>query len=769
MKFLLLFIFSIAAVSAQDCSFSLTGKVSELSTEYSMQNVYVTIKETNQKTLTNEEGEFSFFNLCPGEYHITASHVGCEDSVTYCKVNQNRSLDIKLKHFSELLSEAVVHGKELKSIQENNVVTNKTIKENVNKSFGDLLSDVEGVSSLKIGNAVSKPIIHGLTGSRVGFIDSGVPLASQQWGVDHAPEIDPTKADHISVVKGVAALEYATSANALVVVEPHVIKKEPHLHGEASYIYDTNSRGSTANVSFENYNKIVSFFVSGTLKRSGDARAPDYFLTNTGSSQQNVSLLLEKNIGKKIKLKANYSYYNTESGIFSGAFADTEEDLIRSFTAEVPNNINDSFSYDINSPKQEVSHNFLKLLGSYEFSNVSKLNFEYSFQKNQRAEFDVRRTEELTNTPELDLELESRYISSVFSTKFSGNDNFKTGIQYTETLNRNIFGTGTTPLIPDSNSEKIGVFATYTSQINKLTYEFGARLNFSDFNVATAISQEREVRRFSYDYTNYGVTAGVTYAFSRGLKTAFNVGYSTRGADTNELFSFGVHQGNARFERGSVFGNEETFLEEERNFKTTWSWDYRIGNKLFLQTLPYINFIDNYIYIASENNNRLTLRGTFPTFAYTQTDALITGNDFKLLYSPTDQLKFTFKYAYIYGKDLTFDRALVFIPANNGSITTSYNLKDLKHFKNTNLGLTVSHTARQNNFDLEQELVAPPDAYTLLNLSADTVITVDGHSFDFGLKVENLTNTTYRNYLNRLRFFSDERGINLSFRLGYKF
>ena len=63
MKFLFLFIFSIAAVSAQDCSFSLTGKVSELSTEYSMQNVYVTIKETNQKTLTNEEGEFSFFDL----------------------------------------------------------------------------------------------------------------------------------------------------------------------------------------------------------------------------------------------------------------------------------------------------------------------------------------------------------------------------------------------------------------------------------------------------------------------------------------------------------------------------------------------------------------------------------------------------------------------------------------------------------------------------------------------------------------------------------
>jgi iron complex outermembrane receptor protein len=35
-------------------------------------------------------------------------------------------------------------------------------------------------------------------GNRVSIINNGIAQSGQQWGVDHAPEIDPFTADHIT-------------------------------------------------------------------------------------------------------------------------------------------------------------------------------------------------------------------------------------------------------------------------------------------------------------------------------------------------------------------------------------------------------------------------------------------------------------------------------------------------------------------------------------------------------------------------------------------
>lgn len=761
----LILVFSVK-LTAQNCNNTLSGSVFEKSTDHRMENVYLFLEETNKTAISDKEGYFEFENMCAGDYHIKVSHIGCENLTKFVTVNTDTQIEIQLEHHTELLNETVIHAGEIKSLQQSNTLNNKSITENANKSFGDILSNIQGVSSIKSGSSISKPIIHGLVGNRVGFIDNGVPLASQQWGNDHAPEIDPSKADHISVLKGVAALEYATTANAIVIVEPFEIKKEPHLHGKLNYIYDTNSRGHSTNVSLSNYNKIVGFHLTGTFKKNGDARAPDYFLTNTGSEQKNVSLLLDKEIGSKLKLKANYSYFDSTLGILAGAFSGTLRDLEAANSQDVPSNTNANFSYNINQPNQEVSHHLAKVESKYKFSNASNLHIEYAYQKNERLEFDQRRTDERTGIPELELNIDAHYISSVFKTKFSGTDSFKLGAQYTLTENKNIFGTGVFPLVPDYNSDEVGFFSTYTNQKEKWSYEFGARLSLSSFNVATAI---RVVERFQYDYTNYSLASGITYNFNHDLKSTLNVGYATRGAKTNELFSFGVHQGVGAFEKGSYFfDDQKTILDEERNFKVTWSWDYHIGDKLFIQTLFYANPIDNYIYLAFDGEI-FSSRGAFNAFHYEQTDGLLLGQDFSLVYNPVDYLDFTFKYAYLYGEDLSENQPLINMSPNNASLLTNYLFTDGKRLKNNKLGIEISYTAKQNRFVLDEEVIAPPSDYTLINLKASSQLVIQNQKFDIGFQIENITNKTYRNYLNRLRYFADEQGINVSFRLGYQF
>jgi hypothetical protein len=71
------------------------------------------------------------------------------------------------------------------------------------------LEQISGVNILTTGNGISKPMIHGMFGSRVGIIYDGIQIENQQWGQDHAPNIDQNAFDEIRLVKGAGVLKYS--------------------------------------------------------------------------------------------------------------------------------------------------------------------------------------------------------------------------------------------------------------------------------------------------------------------------------------------------------------------------------------------------------------------------------------------------------------------------------------------------------------------------------------------------------------------------------
>ena len=71
-----------------------------------------------------------------------------------------------------------------------------------------------------------------------------------------------------------------------------------------------------------------------------------------------------------------------------------------------------------------------------------------------------------------------------------------------------------------------------------------------------------------------------------------------------------------------------------------------------------------------------------------------------------------------------------------------------------------------SNFDF-MEL---PDAYGLVSLSAGAAYTQkSGNLIRFGMDIQNLFNTSYRNYMNRLRYYADEAGRNINLSIKYIF
>jgi iron complex outermembrane receptor protein len=57
-------------------------------------------------------------------------------------------------------------------------------------TLGDALREIAGVSSLRTGSTVVKPVVNGLHSNRVPVFTNGVRLEDQQWGTEHAPNLD---------------------------------------------------------------------------------------------------------------------------------------------------------------------------------------------------------------------------------------------------------------------------------------------------------------------------------------------------------------------------------------------------------------------------------------------------------------------------------------------------------------------------------------------------------------------------------------------------
>ncbi len=766
-KGLLVFIsiLSLFDLQAQNCNLILSGHVLDKGTGIPLAFSNILLEDQKRGVVSDSSGFFQFKNLCPDEYHIQVSHIGCEPQTTFITMHQDTTVSILLNHHVEFLDEIVVHGdKDENSAQISSTLSKEEIEQNSHKNLSDILEQLSGVSVLKNGTGISKPVVHGLYGNRVAILNNGIEQSGQQWGNDHAPEIDPFFASHLSVVKGASALAYGSnSLGSVVLVESDKISKDPHLHGLVNYTFNSNGLGNTLNTQFEKNSPWAAWRLSGTLKLQGDSQTPSYFLTNTGKREGNLAFQVEKKINDKWFTDFYLSTFNTEIGVLRGSHIGNLTDLETAFQREKPLFTEDNFSYKINAPRQQVNHHLLKIESRYYLKENQLLKFKYGGQLNNRKEFDIRRGGR-TNKPSLSLRQFAHFAELNYQHSFKNNFLLKSGLQYRFIHNNNRPGTGVLPLIPNYESHTASAFLIGQKELGRAFFELGGRFDQKFINVA-AISESlpRVFEYFNHQFSNYSLSSGARYDLTESLEATFNLGYMLRAPEVNELYSYGLHQGVSGIEEGT------RSLNSEKSLKGIFSLDWFFQKKLFFQALAYYQNIQDYIYLQPQDQFRLTIRGAFPVFKYEQTDARILGSDLLLSYEPTPSTKWIFKYSYIKGRDLSNNLTLINIPANNLFSSINFSLKDQKQFNNSTFSINGKYVFQQREILPEQDFLATPDAYFLLGLKANTTLPFAHSKLHLGVSIENLLNTTYRDYLNRLRYFADEPGINVVFNLKYAF
>ncbi len=770
-QFLVVFFFAGFLVQAQDCEINIKGNVFDQATGLPLSYVNVFVQEIASGTTTNDDGKFELENICTGEYHFIFSHIGCEAVKFHIDIFNDTILNIPLSHNETSLGAVVVEGKkETFSNQPNTSIGRRQIEDNSNKTISDLLENETGVHLLKNGSGIAKPIVHGLFGNRLTLLNNGIIQSGQQWGNDHSPEIDPFSADKITILKGASAIEYGGgNLGSVILVEPKRIEREPHLHGQVNYTFDTNGQGNILNTRLEKYSPILSWKVNGSLKKYGDRKTPDYFLNNTGVEEANFSVQLEKSFNDKLLIDFYASSFNTTLGILRGSHIDNRNNLQLAFDRSTPFFTEPNFSYAIEAPMQKVSHHLAKIKAKYFFKEHQELELVLAGQLNDRKEFDIRRNGR-TEIPSLNLKQYSFNSDIKYANNFHNGWKLKIGNQNILTDNTNTPGSGILPLIPDYISWKTGLFSTLSKSVRSLQFNVGLRYDYELQNVA-AISRGliKEIIRYENNFHNLSALFAMKYDLSKTQSLSLNTGYAVRNPGINELYSNGLHQGVSGIEEGDVN------LKPENAVKNTLEYAWLPNTTFTFKALAYHQHFRDYIYLNPQDEIRPTIRGAFPVFKYKQTDANIYGLDLSTQFTIRNLFFAQLKYSYLRGQDTDNDIPLIFMPPNRifGSLTYRSN-KSIKFGKSikleeTEIEINNRQVFEQKNILVEQDFAPPPKGYNLLGAKISTNAIFKTYKLRFFAKAENIFNVQYRDYLNRHRYFADDQGFSLILGINFKF
>ena len=752
---------------SQKCSISLTGHVEDADTKDKLAGAVIILKETGMQLVTDEKGDFIFKNLCSGEYNLLISHISCDSVIQKISISKNYHIDIFMPHARRTLGDVIVEAKAgIANTGLKKELSGKDLEETKGLSLAEALSKINGVTMLQTGSTISKPVIHGLHSSRILTINNGVRQEGQQWGNEHAPEIDPFIADKLIVIKGVDELKYGSDAIAgVILVEPKPLRNIPGYSAEFNTAYFTNNRQYVVSAVWEQQLKKLPAFryrIQGTFKKGANAATPGYRLNNTGSEEKNFSITAGWK-KEKFNTELFYSQFATKVAIFNGSHIGNLTDLQNAIASSKPDDVFlGEMTYKIRRPYQEVTHHLVKSKSTL-YKGEHKFNVLVAGQFNHRKEFDVVRSSSNTR-PQLDLSIYT--LSEDISWEHPKRNNFNgvAGISMMQQDNRY----GGRYFIPNYFAWSFGGY--FIEKWSKHKWELQAGIRYDNKAIhTTRLKFNSDTINYDFNFSTLASSFNTIYKASDKWRLNFNISLASRAPYVNELLSDGIHHGTATYEKGDIT------LKPEKSVNISAGINFQNAPKTFhFDLLLYSNSIRDFIYQQPKPDNPvLTIAGAFPLIEFQQTDALLSGFDASASVKPTSKLEWESKLSVLYARNTSIKDWLILMPSNRLSNEITYSFKDARKFSDNYVSVEFLNVMRQNNIPDErngkQDYKAPPAAYHLLNFNAASAISFGKTKISIGIGIRNVLNTAYRDYLNTMRYFTDEMGRNISIRVKVPF
>ena len=739
-----------SAAAAPSASFvvasdSIRGRVAD-STGTPITSAQVTLVELARATTTDARGAFVFGDVPTGRYTIVARRLGyaaASRTVTVGGADRN-AVELRLTRLAADVEPIVVTAtRDATDVARSPFPVSQLAGDRLHReqsvSLAGAIDRLPGVHSLTTGQQIGKPVIRGLSGSRVLVLDDGHRLEDYSWSDEDGPSIDARLAQRVEVIRGPASVLYGSDAiGGVVNAVPSALPDASSGNFTRSFIElsgATNNREGDVVLGAEGARARLGWRATAVGRLSEDMTTPDGKLENTkfGAFTGEAAAAMHSSRGTSTLRYARYG---------------CECHLLEANEPQRPAGGGE----EEGGPERKASDDRIQFTGNYVAGRL-RLEPKLQWQRHSLAEL----SDELgpggaptgVETEVFNLLLNT-LTGDILVHHGDGRVHGTLGVsgEYQSSDSR-----GVIPLVPDARLTSGGVFGFEQVDFGRVSVVAAARGDTrslsADANANLGLSdQSRNTSAFAGD-------VGVIAHPLADLALTANVGRAWRAPTLFELFANGPRLGEARYEIGDAALDPETSLNLDGSVR--WS-----ARRARAEIAGFRNRIQDFIYIAPTGQQQ----GNLQVYRYEHALATLTGAEISADVDPTNLLTVRGRYDVVRGTNEDTDEPLPLMPPARTTFEAEVHTVGSGWAEHAHAGVDVEITSKQTRlgpFD------TATDGYTLLGLDAGLARRLGSHPVRFDVRVRNLTDKAYRSFLSRYKSFALDPGRNILVRLSAEF
>jgi len=714
------------------------------------------------RTRTDGNGRFDFRDLPASTVRLRVRALGFAPWTQRVDLSQaDRLLTVHLTVATTMLQEVAVRAdtlaERLGRVAATSTLDAAALASTRGQTLGETIKNLPGVAVVQFGPSIAKPVIRGLNSQRVLVMNGGLRQEDQQWGTEHAPNIDSFDADAVTVVRGAATVLYGPDAlGGVVRVDHAALPDTGHMRGSIALNAFSNSRQGAVSVGIEGADLSLprlgttGYRLRLTSRMAGNGAAPDYYLSNTGFRELNgsVALGVHRPWGRS---ELSLSRFSTELGVLRQAHVGNLEDLERAMRTEPRDS---AFSYAIGRPSQRVAHTTLRSRTVFALPGDQELELVYGLQYNHRREYDNHGPLRFRDEPAFNLKLFTNTLDLRWTHArwhgWRGTVGTSAVAQGNQTL-------GKAFLIPGYDLWQGALYAQEELGLGRFSLLTGLRGDMiSQTTLAYADAGIRSPAG-TKSWRNISGSLGAAYLLRDGLDVSLRVARAWRPPTVNERYAQGVHHGTAQYELGDASLTAEVSSGVEASLRHR-------GARWQADVAAYANTIDGFIYLQP-SEPVFTLRGTFPGYRYAQAPASLRGLELSSSYQPHARIQLLANGTLVRGRNRDTREPLFDMPADRVNLSARL-LGAHGGLGAWHVGVGTLLVRQQDGVPSGTVYTLPTAGYALLSLEAGTTgAKIFGRETTLSMSVNNALDTRYRDYLSRYRLFVNDAGRDVVFRI----
>jgi iron complex outermembrane recepter protein len=483
-------------------------------------------------------------------------------------------------------------------------------------NIGATLAQQPGIHSASFGNAVGRPVIHGLGGPRIRVMEDRIDtLDVSVTSADHAVSVEPFIAERIEVLKGSSTLLYGTGAIGGV-VDVHTARI-PHdlsdgLEGGIESRYNENYDGTATSAKLKGNLGQIAWHLDGTIKDGENYKIPGA----TESAALRAAEAAEDPGLDEIPTRGTLpgSEFDSTSYAIGASYIDTwgfvglaisktdaeyglpggheheeeemeEEDEDATATLDLKQTRTD-FELGVKDP----------------FGIFTSLNVRVGHNDYEHAEIEPNgEVGTLFENDAWEARMEMVYETGRWHAAF--------GLQHSD---KSFSAVGEEAFIPPVDTTSTGLFWVGERAFETFDLELGARIGQTEHSPSTGKGQH---------FNEFAASAGIVKEINDTWMFSLLADYTARAPVAEELYSDGPHLVTNAFEVGNPT------LDKEHAANLSASLQFVRPRWQATATLYHMEFTD---FIYQQANG--LIEDDLPVLVYQQNDASFTGLDLEIVH-----------------------------------------------------------------------------------------------------------------------------------------